>query len=464
MPDVKQLRYAALGLILIGLLLLGLASRKDVAVIVNGDVRTLTTSAFTVNGALNAAGVELASLDKSLPQPDAWLRHNAIIQVTQAVPVQVLADDEVVALMTAERMPANILALVGVPLFPNDRVLFQGVPQASAVNLPNAAAYTLQVQRAQRITLQIDNDVQIFSSAAPTLGEALWENGVQLFTADDLQPHADTPISGPLSVTLRRAQPLQIVHSAGTIDTRSSARTVGAALAEAGLPLQGLDYSIPAEGEALPDNGQVQLVRVAEEVVIEQEPLPFGVEFQAVDDLPLDSTAIVQGGEFGLQTQRVRIRMEDGEEVSRQVEDQWVAREPQPQIEGYGTQITIQTMETPHGTIEYYRAVEFYATSYSPARSGTSPDAPWYGITACGEPLVNGFVGVDLDYVPCGTQLYIPGYGFATAMDTGLIEGAWIDLGYTDEDFQLWHQYVIVYFLTPVPENFPLTIPPGTLK
>ena len=211
-------------------------------------------------------------------------------------------------------------------------------------------------------------------------------------------------------------------------------------------------------------DGQIRLVRVAEEVVIEQQPLPFGSQFQAADDLPIDTTAIVQAGEFGLQAQRVRIRLEDGEEVSRLVEDEWVAREPLAQIEGYGTQITIQTIDTAHGPIEYYRALEFYATSYSPARSGTSPDAPWYGITACGEPLVTGFVGVDLDYVPCGTQLYIPGYGFATAMDTGLIEGAWIDLGYTDDEFQLWHQYVTVYFLTPVPANVAWTIPPGTLK
>ena len=245
MSDVKRLRYIAVGLVLLGLILLGLASRKDVAVIVNGDVRTLTTSAFTVNGALNAAGVELTSLDKAVPQPSTWLRHNAIIQVTQAVPVQVLADDEAVTLQTAERMPANILALAGVPIYPNDQILFQGVPQATDGQLPNAVAYTLQVRRAQRITLQVDGETKVFSSAAPTVGQALWEAGIQLFAADEVQPGVDTLISGPLTVALRRAQPLQIAHSGGTIDTRSASSTVGGALAAAGLPLQGLDFSIP---------------------------------------------------------------------------------------------------------------------------------------------------------------------------------------------------------------------------
>ena len=160
----------------------------------------------------------------------------------------------------------------------------------------------------------------------------------------------------------------------------------------------------------------------------------------------------------------MRVRYEDGEEVDRAVEASWVAQEPQPRIEGYGSKIEVQTLSTEDGVIEYWRAVEFYATSYSPSRSGTSPDVSWYGHVYCGGLLQNGFVGVDLDYVPCGTQLYIPGYGYAVAMDTGNIQGAWIDLGYEDDDYEQWNQFVTVYFLTPIPplENIAWTIPPGT--
>ena len=461
---MKSVRYVSIGLVLLGLLIMIFANRKEVTINLNGNVRTLNTSALTVNGALNAAGIELNSIDNVLPEPGAWLRHDAIILVSKAVPVQIMADNQTVTLMTPERMPANILALASIPIFPHDQILFQGVPLAADGMLPNASSYSLQVRRAQRIMLDEDGQMHMISSAASTVGEALWGAGVHVYAADKVDPGVDTLITGPLKVSLQRARRLHIEHSGGQIETRSAAPTVGQALAESGLSLQGLDYSVPAEGEPLPEDGQVRLVRVAEEVIIEQQPLPFGVQFQAVDNLPLDTTSIVQVGEFGVQAQRVRIRTEDGEEISRQVEDEWVARQPQSQIEGFGTQITIQTLDTPGGPIEYYRALEFYATSYSPSRSGTSPDAPWYGITACGEPLITGFVGVDLDYVPCGTPLYIPGYGFATAMDTGLIEGAWIDLGYTDDEFQLWHQYVTVYFLTPVPETIAWSIPPGTLK
>jgi hypothetical protein len=44
------------------------------------------------------------------------------------------------------------------------------------------------------------------------------------------------------------------------------------------------------------------------------------------------------------------------------------------------------------------------------------------------------------------------GYGPAEAADVGGgVRGRWIDLGYEDHNFVNWHQYVTVYFLTPVP-------------
>jgi 3D (Asp-Asp-Asp) domain-containing protein len=54
-----------------------------------------------------------------------------------------------------------------------------------------------------------------------------------------------------------------------------------------------------------------------------------------------------------------------------------------------------------------------------------------------------------------GQPVYIPGYGHATVEDVGGgIPGRfWIDLGYSDNDYEAWGDWVTVYFLTPVPQN-----------
>src|SRR4030095_12079459 len=107
-------------------------------------------------------------------------------------------------------------------------------------------------------------------------------------------------------------------HTDGmTFTAASSAQTVGEALAEAGTSLTALDYSLPAENEALPSDGQIKVVRVSESVLLAQKPIPFESELQASADVPLDQTQILQPGENGLAVQRIRIRYEDGNEILR---------------------------------------------------------------------------------------------------------------------------------------------------
>jgi 3D (Asp-Asp-Asp) domain-containing protein len=162
---------------------------------------------------------------------------------------------------------------------------------------------------------------------------------------------------------------------------------------------------------------------------------------------------VVQSGAYGITARRVRVRMEDGIEVGRQVEGEWVALQPQPHIIGYGTKIVMHTQSTPDGTIKYYRALQFWVTSYSPSAAGGNT-------TASGKPVRKGLVGVDPNYIPFGTMMYVPGYGYAEAADTGHISGRWLDLGYSDSDYVAWHQWVTVYFLWPPPAFVPWTIPP----
>jgi 3D (Asp-Asp-Asp) domain-containing protein len=208
----------------------------------------------------------------------------------------------------------------------------------------------------------------------------------------------------------------------------------------------------------------LNFIRVNEEVVLEQYPIDFATLYQPLSTIALDEKATIQAGEFGLEAQRNRIRYENGVNISTTVEDSWLVRSALNRIIGYGTNISIQTLSTSDGLIEFYRSVVFYATSYSPARSGVDPSISWYGEVYCGGYTQYGYVAVDLDYVPCGTPLYVPGYGFAIAMDTGNFDGAWIDLGYEDDNWISWSRPVTVYFLTPIPpqDSIQYIIPPGS--
>jgi 3D (Asp-Asp-Asp) domain-containing protein len=125
---------------------------------------------------------------------------------------------------------------------------------------------------------------------------------------------------------------------------------------------------------------------------------------------------------------------------------------PQDRIIGYGTNIVIRTLDTPDGPLQYWRKIFVRITAYSASRSGTPTEAPWYGRTRTGKTLTKGIVAVDPTVIPLGTKLYVLGYGFGSADDTGSqIQGKWVDLGYDDWNFEHWYGYTDVYLLAPAP-------------
>jgi uncharacterized protein YabE (DUF348 family) len=368
---------------------------------------------------------------------------------------------QVTTLTTASRVPADWLKEAGLAPDPAARLYFNGARVLDpAQPLPLAAQYSLQIRPSLTFSLQVDGSQQTLRSAAPTLGEALWEAGIPVTTTDRLSLPLLTPLIDGLQVTLQRARPVQIQAGAETVTKHTAALTVGEALAEAGISLQGLDTARPPESDPLPADGAIQVVRVREEILLEQAAIPYEKEYQPDPNVELDQRAVTQPGEFGIEVSRVRVRYEDGQETVRAEEARWVAKTPQNEIVGLGTQPVVKTLDTPDGPIEYYRAVTVYVTSYSPCRSGGDRCYPG---TSLGLPVQRGVIGVTRSWYNlfAGSKLYVPGYGVGTIADTGGgVPGEyWIDLGYTDADYVPWHSYVTVYFLTPVPANIPWILP-----
>lgn len=369
--------------------------------------------------------------------------------------VTIIDDDKIITLQTEERVPSALIAQAGLTFTPNDHVLFKGIviaPDQPIMDKPLA----IQIRRAVTVTIVAPDGQQQIQSSAFTVGEALQEAGIQLRASDKLDPPTDTPITNSLTINYVPSHELDISVDGKIVQIQSSAKTVGEALAEAGIPLLGLDKAIPSENEALPLDGKIKIVRVTESVILAQKPIPFESELIASTEVPLDQTQILSPGEFGLSVQRIRIRYEDGVEVSRITEDETVVRTPKTRTLAYGTKVEIKTAVVDGVTIEYWRAVQMYATSYSPCNLGTSTCG---STTASGKQLQKGMVALrtDLYFALRGQPLYVPGYGFATVEDAcgGCVGKPWIDLGFTDADYEAWHSTVTVYFLTPVPQTIP---------
>jgi 3D (Asp-Asp-Asp) domain-containing protein len=263
-----------------------------------------------------------------------------------------------------------------------------------------------------------------------------------------------------LKAQLSRAVSLQVTSGGQTVTIRSAAPTIGQALADACMPLEGLDYSTPAEDQPIPANGQVKVVHVREDISLVQTAIPYTTSYVPDPNTELDQSSVVTAGQYGIQVSRLSTRYEDGKQVSQKTDSSWVAKAPVAEERGYGTKVVVRTLDTPNGSIQYWRAITVYATSYSPCRSAAS--RCYYG-TSNGMKVQQGVIGVTRTWYNLmeGQQLYVPGYGVGTIADTGGgISGQyWIDLAYSDDNYVEWGNNVTIYFLTPVPSSITYILP-----
>ncbi len=345
------------------------------------------------------------------------------------------AETAAVATETAESMPA-----------PD--------PTATAVSAPP------EVPEALTISIQDGEEHLTLQTEATTVEDLLAEAEILLNEQDRVEPPPEKTLMEGMQVHIRRAIPLTIQVDGQSFAIFSSASKTAEVLANAGIAVGELDRTIPGPEEALTAGDIITIVRVREKILVEDEEVPFQTLYQPSEELDLDTKAIISNGVPGIKRRTTRVRYEDGVEVGREVEGEWMEQEPVNEVIGYGTRITTNMIDTPEGPREYWRVVHMRVTAYTAASSGKPPDHPSYGITASGLPAGTGIVAVDPNVIPFRSEVYVPGYGVGFAGDTGGgVKGRWIDLGYDEDELQTWNGYVDVYYLTPVPEEINYLLP-----
>jgi uncharacterized protein YabE (DUF348 family) len=460
---MNKRKMQLIGIALVISSILGLISiPRSIPVTINGETQYLNTNAFTVLAALERDGLFVEDTAEITPAGNSLLLGVEEIKVELARPVniKIYPENQEISLITAERVPEKLLAEADIEFGENDQVLINGNPASLVEPLPYQGDYQLVVRHAVQLKVDDDGQSSLISSSAETLGQAMEESGIRLNQGDRITPELDTALNNDVDVIIQRAKSVVIQIQDQSIEIQTAAETVAEAMAEAGLGLQGSDYSIPDPDQPIPENGQIRLVRVREEVLLTQSNIAFTNEYIQSDQVELDTSEVVQPGEFGVEVSRTRVIYEDDQEMSRIEEITWVAKEPKTQLTGRGTKVQVRTLDTPQGPIEYWRAVNVYATSYSPCRSGA--DRCYYG-TASGQPAAYGAIGVTRAWynLMVGQKLYVPGYGIGTIADIGGgVPGQyWIDLAYSDDDYVAWYHNITIYFLTPVPDNIPWILP-----
>ena len=195
-------------------------------------------------------------------------------------------------------------------------------------------------------------------------------------------------------------------------------KTVGELLQDLGITYQPRSV-YPGPSTPLTGGMVIHIVGRYETFETVMEPVAFATQYQDDKALAFGKTEVITAGVAGEDKVVYQNVLRNGvfqrEEIMRER-----TQEPQTAVLKRGV---AQSVNTSSGPIGYKRKITVEASAYTLGEgSGT-------GMTSIGIIPYEGIVAVDPSFIPYYTKMYIPGYGFAMAGDTGgAIRGYKIDL------------------------------------
>jgi len=255
-----------------------------------------------------------------------------------------------------------------------------------------------------------------------TVADALAEAGLRLQPGDEVSPGLAARLTDGLRIAVRRAVPVTIAVDGQALRVESAAPSVGELLARRGVRLSSWDKVFPSRDTALTPGMRVRVMRIQHRMVTEQMAMPYPVRSTLDPKTPRGIVRVLSPGRLGLRERVWRVTLADGRVVDRRLIGWRVVRTPLDRVITVGT----QTLVASRGQFAGKEYLDLVATAYSPFCCRGVDD-----VTALGVRAGYGVVAVDPAVVPLGSRLYIEGYGYALAADTGSgIKGMRIDLGF----------------------------------
>lgn len=304
--------------------------------------------------------------------------------------------------------------------------------------------------------LQPERQVRIYGAGEPgdgevvelitrkrTVGEALAAAGITLAEGDRVSPALESPLAAETEIRIARAVSVVVYTGEDRQVVRTAAGRVDRLLDEMGVKLGARDRVRPGLDAPLEQGSVIRITRIHEQLRTRKEAVPFSTVRRDDPSLVKGETKVVRSGEEGLQEVVTRQVFQNGRLIREEPVATRLIKPPVSMVMAVGT-----TGVVSRGGISYRYREEYTmtATAYAPG-DGMTPG----NRTATGLPARKGVVAVDPRVIPLGTRVYVEGYGPAIAADTGgAIKGNKIDLCFDTpaEAIRFGRRTVKVYVLT----------------
>ncbi|KGX90093.1 hypothetical protein N781_08590 [Pontibacillus halophilus JSM 076056 = DSM 19796] len=293
-------------------------------------------------------------------------------------------------------------------------------------------------ESAKEVTVTTNGEEKQYFTTADTVQQFLEENDISLAEHDIMDRAETDSIQEGLIIEVDRAIQVTLNDGGEQEDLWTTKDNVDEFLQEQSVELGELDKVNLESSDALKTGQTVTITRVEKVTDVVEEAVNYATVKRNDNSLSKGKEQVVESGQEGKMEKHYEVILENGEEVSRKLVKEETVSESRDRIVAVGTKVStpattsVSTTSNKSETISRNnngakKEIYMTATAYTANCSGCS------GITSTGINLKANpnqkVVAVDPSVIPLGTKVWVEGYGYAVAGDTGsAIKGNKIDL------------------------------------
>ena len=247
--------------------------------------------------------------------------------------------------------------------------------------------------------------------------QVLEANNIHIDKKDKVNPPLSAPIHKNSSISIKKAIDVNVYVDGKVLTIRSAENTIETMLKAEKIAVANVDQVAPLPTNKLAKGMKINITRVKSKLFTKHIKLDYKVIVKINNSLPNTVRKVITEGHSGDKKITTKVVYHNGKTVSKKIISQIITNKPVNTfiIQGGYMKLPVAL----NGKVmAYTKKFKVRATAYWAIR-GVGRTYTGSGRMAIRNPHGYSTVAVDRHLLPYGTKLFIEGYGFAVAADTG---------------------------------------------